>query len=169
MYNMWRKNGENRMITITRDELRAAMEENLEKAKTLLLRDGYVAPIGFIFIGKQIGICPFRFRNEKEKARQLSTFKMFAKINKADAVFVIIESWYVISDKKDESIIPSKSPNRKECIFVIGECKEGVISISQKFGRKKGKIIFEEKEEMKGTESVIFSFGIKEEHDMAYG
>lgn len=157
------------MIKITRDELRIMMEENLEKAKTLLLRDGYVTPVGFVFTGKQIGVCPFRFRNEKEKVKQLSAFKMFAKINKADAVFVIIESWYVTTDKKDGNIVPSKDPNRKECVFVIGECKEGVITITQKFGRKKGKIIFEDKDEMIGMESAIFNFGIKDEHDMAYG
>ena len=156
-------------MAITRNELRILMEENLEKSKALLLRDGYIAPMGFIFIGKQIGICPLRFKDEKEKVRQLSAFKMFAKIKKADAVFVIIESWYVTTDKIEKSIIPSKHPDRKECIFVIGECKEGVITISQKFGRKKKKIIFEDKMEMKGMESIIFNFGIKEEHDIAYG
>lgn len=94
---------------------------------------------------------------------------MFAKVNKADAVFIIIESWYVTTDKIDESIIPSKNQNRKECIFVIGECKEGDIGISQHFGRKKGKIIFEDKIEMKGMKSTIFGFGIKDERDVAYG
>ena len=156
-------------MTVTRDKLRILMEENLEKAKTLLLRDGYVAPMGFIFIGKEIGVCPLRFKDEKEKAKQLFAFKKFAKIKNADAVFVIIESWYVTTDKIDKSIIPSKHPDRKECIFAIGEGKEGAITIIQTFGRKKKKIIFEDKMEMKGMESAIFNFGIKEEHDIAYG
>ena len=159
---------------MTINELRILMEENLEKAKTLLLRDGYVAPMGFIFIGKEIGVCPLRFKDDKEKAKQLYAFKTFAKIKNADAVFVIIESWYVstTTDKIDKSITPSKHPDRKECIIAIGECKEGDITISQKFRRekrKKRKIIFEDKMEMKGMESAIFNFGIKEEHDVAYG
>lgn len=153
-------------MTVTKDELRTLMEENLEKAKSLLLRDGYVAPVAFIFVGKNIGICPLRFTDEREKFTQMTALKMFAKAQKADAIFVIIESWYVTADKID--VVPSKHPDRKECIFVIGECKEGDITITQKFGRKNEKIIFEDKFEMEGMKSDIFDFGIKKDYDMSY-
>ncbi len=156
-------------MTITKDELRNFMEEYLEKANILLLRDGHLDAVGFIFVGKEIGVCPLRFKDAKEKHRQLNALKMFAKIKKADAVFVMIESWYVTSDKRDEKIIPSKHPDRKECIFVIGECREGNITIKQNFGRKHDKIILEDKVEMSGVETETLDFGIKKEYDMSYG
>jgi hypothetical protein len=81
-------------------------------------------------------------------------------------MFIVIESWYVTSVKKDFSIIPSKDPMRKECIFVVGECKEGEVTIMQKFERnerkngEKDEFIFGEKEYIDIGFSK-FSFGIK--------
>lgn len=151
-------------------KLKELMEENLMKAKELLLKDGYVAPMGFIFSPTGIGICPLRFRDNKEKILQLLGLKGVAQAKKADAIFIIIESWYVkrkienIQEAEEENIIPSRQPDREECIIVMGECKEGNIGILQRFKREGKKIIFEEKVEMEEMISPLFTnFGIKEE------
>lgn len=54
---------------------------------------------------------------------------------------------------------------RKECIFIVGECEEGDITIMQSFGRKRGEgnkeiIIFEDMHDI-DTISSNFNFGIK--------
>lgn len=150
-----------------KSELKAIMKENLEKAKFLLLRDGYVAPVAFICSGYQIGILPLNFKDQKEKEIQIFILKKIVEESKAEAVIMITESWVVSTNKDDmtkiikEPIIPSKHPKREECIFVTGECEEGVITIMQKFKKKGKKIIFGKDEEMQDPKYNKFNFGIR--------
>lgn len=161
-----------------KDVLKILMDDTLEKSKELLLRDGYVAPVAFIFYGDEMGIIPLTFKNDEYKERQIYALREMARVKKADAVFIVMESWYVTSDKKDLSIVPSKHPMRKECIFVVGECEEGDVTIIQKFERKeikgverkenrekgrkenRGEIVFGEKDDI-GIGFSKFNFGIK--------
>lgn len=148
-----------------KDNLKDIMEHTLEKSKELLLRDGYVAPVGFICYGDNMDIIPLTFKNQEDKEIQISALGKMVRMRKADAVFIVIESWYVTSDKKDLSIIPSKHPTRKECIFIVGECEEGDVTIMQKFERdEKDEFFFGKKEDIDIGFS-IFKFGIKKIKD----
>lgn len=149
-----------------KDELKDLMENTLEKSKELLLRDGYVRPVAFIYYGKEIDIVALTFENQEDKERQMYVLGKLAKMKKAHAIYIVAESWYVTSTKRDLDIIPSEHPMRKECILISGECEEGDIAITQKFERKeikngdKEEIIFGEKD----IDTVGFSrfhFGIK--------
>lgn len=144
-----------------KDELEHMMEDALEKAKSLLLRDGYLAPIAFLFSEKEVHIISLTFKNQEEKEEQVTLLRNMAKLKDADAIFLVIESWYVTSDKMDINIIPSKHPMRKECIFIVGECEEGNATIIQKFEKEKDKIIFGEKDNINIFGS-RFNFGIKD-------
>lgn len=149
-----------------KDQLKDLMELTLEQSKKLLLRDGYVAPVGFICYGDRIDVVGLIFKNQKDKEIQIRALGKMARTKKADAVFIVIESWYVTSVKKDFSIIPSEHPMRKECIVVVGEYEQGDVNIIQKFERnkrengEKDEFIFGEKEET-DTGFSRFSFGIK--------
>ena len=129
-----------------KDELKDLMEDTLEKSKELLSRDGYVSPVAFICYGDRVDIIALSFKNEEDKEKQIRVLGKLARMKKADAIYIVVESWYVTSDKKDLSIIPSKHPMRKECIFVSGECEEGDVLIIQKFEIKEIKEIKEKKE-----------------------
>ncbi len=153
-----------------KDELIKLIDHSLEKAKELLLRDGCLIPVAFVCYKNNIDVIALSFTDEEEKGIQISGIGKIAKMKKADAVFIIVESWYVTSETKDLSIVPSKSPMKKECLFVIGESKEEDIAIIQKFERKKGnnnkeEIIFEKIEKIDTDIGDIgyskFKFGIK--------
>lgn len=163
-----------------KDMLKTLMEETLEKSKQLLLRDGYVTPVAFMSCENTVGIIPLRFKNHEEKMMQMQALGEMAKVKRADAVFVVVESWYVTHDKVDLSIVPSKHPNRKECIFIIGECEEGYVTLVQTFerremkgkgkGKKKEEFIFGGQDCLSDTGFSVFKFGIKKtnersEHD----
>jgi hypothetical protein len=149
-----------------KDELKDLMESTLEKSKELLLRDGYVHPVAFIYYGNEVDLVALTFENQEDKVKQIYALGKLAKMKKADAVCIVAESWYVTTDKKDLDTMPSKHPMRKECILISGECKEGDIAITQKFERKeiknesKEKIIFGEKD-IDTVYSSRFNFGIK--------
>lgn len=150
-----------------KDELKDLMEDTLEKSKELLLRDGYVRPVAFIYYENEVDIIGLSFKSEEDKAKQIFALGKLAKMKKADAIYIVAESWYVTSDKKDLSIIPSKHPMRKECIFISGECEEGDVTITQKFERKeikneeKEEIIFGENDDIDTIGFSRFNFGIK--------
>lgn len=154
-----------------KDELKDLMEYALKKSKELLLRDGYVRPVAFMHYGNNVDIIGLTFKNQEYKEKEIYILGKLARMKKADAIYVVSESWYVISDKKDLSIIPSKHPMRKECILISGECQEGNITVTQKFERKKIKngekeeIIFEEKDVIDIGLS-RFSFGIFDKKEM---
>src|SRR3990167_9404617 len=137
-----------------KNELKDLMEFTLKKSKELLLRDGYVRPVAFMHYGNMVDIIGLTFKNQEDKEKQVYLLGKLARTKKADAIFIVAESWYVVSDKRDLSIIPSKHPMRKECILVSGECEEGDVAITQKFERKeikneeKEEIIFGEKDDM---------------------
>ncbi len=151
-----------------KDQLKDLMEHTLEQSKKLLLRDGYVTPVGFICYGDKIDIVCLTFKNQEDKGIQIGALGKITRTKKADAVFIISESWYVTSVKKDFSIIPSEHPMRKECIIVVGECEQGDVNIMQKFERhkreneEKDDFIFGEKE-YNDTGFSRFSFGIKKQ------
>ncbi len=144
-----------------KDELEHMMEDALEKAKSLLLRDGYLAPIAFLFSEKEVHIISLTFKNQEEKEEQVMLLRNIAELKNAEAIFLVIESWYVTSDKMDINMMPSKHPMRKECIFLVGECEEGNATIMQQFEREKDKIIFGEKDNINIFGS-RFNFGIKD-------
>ena len=158
-----------------KDKLKDIMEHMLEQAKTLLLRDGYIAPVGFIHYGNKIDIIGLRLKNQEDKEMQILALGEMARVKKADAVITVIESWYVVSDKKDLNIVPSKHSARKECIIAVGECEEGSVMIIQKFERrvrkngKKDKFIFTEKEEDMNIGFSRFKFGIEKNEDSYQG
>lgn len=150
-----------------KDKLKDIMGHSLEQAKKLLLRDGYIAPVGFIYYGDKIDIIGLRLKNLEDKELQIYALGEMARVKKADAVLTIIESWYVVSDKKDLKIVPSKHPERKECIIAVGECEEGNVMMVQMFDRSKRKneekdeFIFGEKIEDMNIGFSRFKFGIE--------
>ena len=145
-------------------ELKKLMEECLDQSKELLLRDGYLMPVAFVMHKDNFDTIGLSFRDNDEKNRQFTLLRKLVKEKNANTVFVIIESWYVASNKKDLTIEPANHPMRKECIMMIGECEEGNITIMQIFDRKDGEIIFGEKidmTEMGEIDSLKLDFGIK--------
>lgn len=152
------RKGEN----MKKEELKYIMDQTLEQAKNLLLRDGKLWPVAFVHVGNDIHIIGLTFRNTREKDMQIYFLKKFVKEKNADVIFVAVESWYVTSDKKDLTIVPSKHPNRKECIFLTGESEEGDFTTVQLFERKGEEIIFTEKIGMDNVSYTKFNFGIKD-------
>lgn len=148
-----------------KEELEHIMEEILENAKSLLSKDGYLAPVAFLCIGNEIRVIPLSFKNREEKERQVVLLTNVARMENADALIMVAESWYVTSDKPSLEIEPSRHPMRKECVFVIGEYEEGNITISQKFEREEDKegdrIIFGDIDNMNTFGISKFNFGIK--------
>lgn len=148
-----------------KEELKDFMEIALESSKEILLKEGKLFPTAFMFVEGELHIIGLSFRNPREKDMQITLLRKFVKEKNADAAFVAIESWYATSDKKDFNIIPSKHPNRKECIFITGESEEGDITMVQLFeregGKDEGKIIFTEKHDIGGIGYTKFNFGIK--------
>lgn len=151
-----------------KDILKGIMMHNLEQAKKLLQRDGYVAPVGFIYYGNKVDIIGLSLKNQEDKEMQILTLGKMARKKKADAVITVIESWYVATDKKDLNIVPSTHPARKECIIAVGECEEGDILMTQLFERserkngekEKDEFIFGEKLEDMDIGFSRFKFGI---------
>lgn len=121
-----------------KDELEHIMEGILDDAKSLISKDGYIAPVAFMCVGKVMHIVKLNFKDKEEKEKQISILTTMARIQKADALIMVVESWYVASDRPNLEIEPSKHPMRKECIFIVGECNEGKVTIAQKFEREKG-------------------------------
>lgn len=101
-----------------KEELIGFMEDTLEKAKELLLRDGKLVPVAFMYFENNIEVIGLLFRDNHEKNLQLSFLKKLVKEKKADAILILTEAWYVISDKKCILTEPSKHPMRRECIFI---------------------------------------------------
>lgn len=137
------------------------MEDTLEKSKTLLVRDGKLIPVAFIHHENIIDVIGLSFRDIYEKNMQLLFLKRLTKKKHADAIFIVTESWFVTTDKKDLTIEPAKHPMRKECIFIYGECEEGNITLVQIFDHKDGEIVFGEKIDTSEPISLKFDFGIK--------
>lgn len=153
-----------------KEDLKNLMEDTLETSKKLLLRDGYISPVAFMHHEDTMDIIGLTFKDEKEKEKQIYILGKLAKMKKADAIYILVESWYVTSDKKDFGVQPSKHSMRKECIFIYGECEEGKVTIMQKFERKeikggekeeKEEIIFGEKDDIYDIGFSRFNFGIK--------
>lgn len=148
------------------EELKVAMEDMLETAKVLLIKDGKLVPVAFMEHHNNIDIIPLSFRDNDEKVRQLSILKDTVKKKSAEVVFMVTESWYVTAESGNLSTEPSKHPMRKECIMMIGECEDGNFSIMQTFdrecGMEDGKIVFGEKIDIEETVSPRFNFGIKD-------
>ena len=142
-----------------KERLKELMEDCLVSSKELLLREGKLMPIAFVF-GDDVDLVGLTFRDNEDKTRQLALLRELVSAKNAYAIFVIVESWYVTSDKKELEIEPAKHPMRKECIFLVGECEEGNITIMQTFDRNDGEIVFGEKIEMGKIESLKFDFGI---------
>ena len=147
---------------VKKEELKSLMEDSLEYAKKLLLRDGKLLPVAFIIYGDNIDIIGLSFRDNEEKDQELVILRKLVRKKNAYAVYVIVESWYVTSNKIDLTIEPSKHPMRKECLFIIGECGEGDVTILKMFDRKNGEIIFGEKTDIGKINSLKFDFGIKD-------
>lgn len=146
--------------------LKFMIEDILETAKELLVKEGRLRPVAFVSHDDEIEVKPLSFKDNEEKISQLSILKDFVKEKNADAVFILTESWYVETNQGHLTVSPSKDPRRKECIMIIGECEEGDISMVQIFGREdgkeNGKIVFGKKIDMEGTISSRFNFGIKD-------
>ena len=154
-----------------KDELEHIMEDILGDAKSLLSRDGYVSPIAFMSVGKIMHIIKLNFRNKEEKEEQVLMLTTIARIQKADALIVVAESWYVTSNKPNLEIEPAKHPMKKECILLVGECEEERVTITQKFEREKGtdgdRIIFGERDYVDTFDFHPMNLGIKrvKKHD----
>ena len=149
---------------MNKQELKDQMEYALEKAKTLIVRDGKLVPVALLHFDNQVDVIGLSFKNEDEKNRQLSLLKTFVKMKKSDSIIVVIETWYVLANRKNISIKPSRHPMRKESILVYGECEEGSISIMQIFDKINNKIIFGEKIEFEEAVSYKFDFGIADKN-----
>lgn len=145
-----------------KEELEEEMKRALENAKELLLKSGRILPVAFIYSENGVGIIGFPFKNRIEKEIQVSNLIELVEIENANAIFFIIESWYVVSDKKDLDIEPSKHPMKKECILLFGECEDGNITMMQKFEREKDEIIFGEEIDIDSLGFSRFSFGISD-------
>lgn len=147
-------------------ELKDRMEGILQTAKVMLEKDGKLMPMAFVNHHNNVDIIALLFRDRDEKNKQLSVLRDIAKKKNADAIFIVSESWYVTTDSSHLNIVPSKDPRRKECIMMMGECEEGIITIIQVFdregGKENGKIIFLEKIDWDETISLKFNFGIKD-------
>lgn len=148
---------------MNKDELIENMEHFIEKAKFLLERDGYLVPVAFLFSGDNIGVIGLNFKDQREKQMTMLALKKKADENDADAIIVVVESWY-ISSPGDKKIVKVKDlgshPDRKECIFVFGECEYGIATLMQKFEKYKDEIIFKEKIDISSSYST-FDFGIR--------
>lgn len=150
-----------------KEMLKSMIEEVLETAKMILVKDGKLVPISFVGKDGNIEIMPLSFRDKDEKISQLSMLKDFVKKKNADTIFVVTESWYVETDRDHLTMAPSKDPRRRECIMIIGECEEGSVAVIQLFsredGKENGKIVFGKKiDDDEGTVSLKFNFGIKD-------
>jgi len=145
-----------------KEELKSLMDQALEKAKILLLRDGHLVPVAFMHCENNIDVIGLSFKDRADKNRQLSFLKKLVKKKNADAIFIVTESWVITSDTEDLTIEPSKHPMRKECIFIYGECEEGDITIMQIFDKKNEEFVFGERVEHIGAISLKFDFGIKD-------
>lgn len=150
-----------------KERLKALMEDSLDHAKEILLKEGRLVPVAFLHYGNNVDIIGLLFEDSTERNMQFSLLRKSAKEKNAEAIFTIIESWYVTVDKKDMAdkkhlqVERSKHPMRKECIFIYGECEEGGTTMVQIFDREGEKIVFGEKVDLKETVSLKFDFGIK--------
>jgi hypothetical protein len=144
-----------------KEEFQLTLDKALEDAKMLLLRDGKLMPVALMYHKNNADALGLSFKDKKQKDEQLSLLKKLVRLKNADAIFVIVESWYVTTDKEDLTIEPSKDPMRKECIVVFGEYESGNLTVMQIFGRKDEKIVFEKKLYMEESISGKFDFGIK--------
>ncbi len=144
-----------------KEEFKLILENVLEDAKTLLLNAGKLMPVALMYYENDIHALGLSFKDQEQKDEQLSLLKKFVKLKNADAIFVIVESWYVTTDKEKLTVEPSKHPMRKECILVSGEYEGGNLIVMQIFGRKDENIVFEQKVYMEESISEKFDFGIK--------
>lgn len=146
-----------------KEMLKELMEHNLELARHLLLKDGKLLPVAFVICKNEMGIVPLSFRDANEKNMQAAIIRKLAKEKDADAVFMITESWYLGTNKvEDLGGSLSEHPMRKECVFLIGECENGRVTMVQIFERENDKIIFGEKIDIDDSAITRFNFGIKD-------
>jgi hypothetical protein len=146
--------------------LKLIMEDVLQTAKEILVKEGKVLPIALVIRDGNIDRIPLSFRDENEKISQISMLKDFVKNKNADIAIVVTESWYVETDSGHLTMSPSKDPRKKECIMIIGECEECGVALIQLFGKEEdkenGKIVFGKKIDDLGNFSSKFNFGIKD-------
>ena len=152
-----------------KDKLKDFTEHILEKAKSLLLVSGKLVPVAFLHYNDNIDVIGLSFKDNEEKEIQFSFLKKLVEDKNAEAIFIVVESWYVITDKDKLSIEPSKHPLKKECLLLYGESEDRRITIVQFFEKKNGEIIFGEKI---NDVSMNFNFGIyrkrKQNKDLCY-
>lgn len=148
-----------------KEEFKILMEDVLGIAKTHLTKDGKLLPVAFIKYDDNIDIIALSFGDNAEKDECFSILRGYVKKNNADAILVLVESWYVVTNSRNVTIEPSKDPTRKECIMIMGEHEEERVTLVQTFDRKDGKengeIVFGEKINAGDVSSAKFHFGIK--------
>lgn len=150
------------MKNMRKDKLKDFIEHLLGKAKSLLLTSGKLVPVAFLHYNDNIDIIGLSFRDNEEREIQFSFLKKLVEDKNAEAIFTVIESWYVITEKEKLNIEPSKHPLKKECILLYGESEDSRFTIVQLFEKKYGEIIFGEKisDFSDDIVSMKFNFGI---------
>jgi len=103
----------------------------LEIAKILLKRDGYVAPVGFLFTEEGMKGTILRFEDADSKAACIEEFKKLAKEHKAYAVILITEAWMARSDNKDDADLANDIGVK----FIPGRTEQINISIAAPYMR----------------------------------
>lgn len=145
-----------------KEELKCLMESMSETAKGLLVRDGKLMPVAFLNSKNNVDIIDMSLGNDSDMVTQLDILRDVVKKKNADAIFILVESWYVPYGGRHIDIEPRKDPSRKECIVMIGECEDGNLTIMQTFDRHDGKIVFGEIIHIGTTASQKFNFGIRD-------
>ncbi len=149
-------------------DLRKMAREYMEKAKELLVKDGYLTPV-VIIVGAELSLVELCFENEEEKEDAYSQVAALAREKKALACITINDTYMKMlpAKTKEEAealvaeYIPGqlvKDPKAEEAIVVFagtgvrGEEAWGLTCIYKKVN---GKIQFEQVKEKKDTSEMF--------------
>jgi hypothetical protein len=153
-------------MEFTKTEFKEVLELGIGGAISNLMEFGSVAPMAMIvtkidpeeFITQQtgpkfgLGLCPLDFSNDDNKYDSMEALKTHAKELNAVAVFLISEGWASVKKPEEldntDFVRPSKDPNRRELITVVGTSPILRGMKSQYFHRSGDEIVLDEQTEL---------------------
>lgn len=110
--------------------LREIADTSLEKAKSLVSQGEELMPV-FVFGSDEAMHVAGMPHYSNNRGMAIAMMKVLLEADNATQYVFIMEAWFGVFDakedprKKDPDYLPSKDPQRKECVCVVGRSRDG--------------------------------------------
>lgn len=133
---------------MTAADLRAEATRLLDKAITILKKDGHLVPVAFLFgSGGGVEAVAMPWRDDEQKRAMLEKVYASLQLPGVVGVVTITEAWALTVPKEafdlSRMVAPSQSPDRRECIALTIVTRSGQDGCLVPFERVGGVIVHE--------------------------